>query len=125
MNDSIFQTVFDYLQALLPEPWKKLVFYAGYPAGSYSMKFYVDSGNGYYIDCFNIPGLNKGQFVSTFVNINRVLSSERDKLPAPNRWNVFTMIVDSNGAMCTDFDYTNIDENAIDYERKWQEKYLR
>lgn len=124
MNEEIFQNIFDNLQDLLPESWAKMVFYAGYTSGSYSMKFYVDIGDKY-IDCFNLPGLSRSQLLTTFIRINEELSSERDKQIPGNRWNIFTMTVDSRGMMHTDFDYTNIDENAIEYERKWKEKYLR
>ena len=124
MNERIFQNVFDNLQDLLPASWMKVVFYAGYTAESYGMKFYVDTGDGQYIDCFNIPGLSQSQLITTFIKINEELSSDRDKQTPTNRWNIFTMTVDSQGMMHTDFDYTNIEENTIAYERKWKEKYL-
>lgn len=124
MNEEIFQNVFDILQDLLPESWTNMVFYTSYTSGSYSMKFYVNTGNGQYIDCFNIPGLNRSQLVAAFIKINEELSKERDKQIPQNRWNVFTMTVNSQGMMHADFDYTNIDEDTIDYERRWKEKYL-
>lgn len=34
------------------------------------------------------------------------------------------MIVDENGNMQTEFDYTDISENAIAYEHEWKKKYL-
>ncbi|MBR4329994.1 MAG: DUF600 family protein, partial [Candidatus Riflebacteria bacterium] len=54
MNQAIYQTIFDKLQNYLPEKWNKLVFFAGYTDGSYSMKYYIEKGDNKYIDCFNI-----------------------------------------------------------------------
>ena len=125
MPEIMFQSVSDHLQEVLPVSWEKLVFYAGYTMGSYSMKFYIDEGDGNYIDCFQITGLDERRLFMTFVEIDQVLMCERDKQDTTHRWNVFTMIVDSSGAMHADFDYTNIDKNIFAYERQWQEKYLR
>lgn len=125
MPEVMFQSVFNHLQEVLPVSWKKLVFYAGYTEGSYSMKFYIDAGDGQYIDCFQIAGVDKRRLFMVFAEIDQVLARERDKQDATRRWNVFTMIVDSSGAMHADFDYTNIDKNTFAYERQWQEKYLR
>lgn len=124
MYEIDFQSVFDSLQPVLPATWNKVVFYAGYTAGSYSMKYYVDLGNGQFMDCFNLPGANKGQIVKAFLSINRALSSNRKSLNGNNVWTVFTMIVDAHGNMKTEFDYTDMSENTIAYEKAWKKKYL-
>lgn len=124
MQEVMFQSVFNHLQEVLPVSWKKLIFYAGYTIGSYSMKYYIDDGDGHYIDCFQIMGMDKRRLSMVFTEIDQVLTRERNKQEATHRWNVFTMIVDSSGAMHVDFDYTNIDKNTFAYERQWQEKYL-
>lgn len=124
MQEVMFQSVFNHLQEVLPVSWKKLIFYAGYTIGSYSMKYYIDDGDGHYIDCFQIMGMDKRRLFMVFTEIDQVLTRERNKQEATHRWNVFTMIVDSSGAMHVDFDYTNIDKNTFAYERQWQEKYL-
>ena len=124
MDDRVFQRVFDHLQELLPASWAKVVFYAAYTSESYSMKFYVDLGDGQYTDCFSMPGLSKHHLITTFISINKELSRERDKQAIENRWNVFTMTVDASGMMHTDFDYTDIGGNLVAYEQEWQKKYL-
>ena len=124
MQEVMFQSVFNHLQEVLPVSWKKLIFYAGYTIGSYSMKYYIDDGDGHYIDCFQIMGMDKRRLFMVFTEIDQVLTRERNKQEATHRWNVFTMIVDSSGAMHVDFDYKNIDKNTFAYERQWQEKYL-
>lgn len=35
-----------------------------------------------------------------------------------------TMIVSAGGSMKSEFDYADISENAIQYERDWERKYL-
>jgi len=124
MNESIFQSVFDELQDFLPENWKKIILYAGYAGDSYSMKFYTDCGEGVFMDCFSQKGANKAQLIKLFMKIDRILSSERKKLGADNRWSVLTMIVDEGGSMKTEFDYTDISENMIAYEQEWKKRYL-
>jgi hypothetical protein len=59
------------------------------------------------------------------MDINKVLSAERKTLDDKNKWTVMTMIVDADGNMKTEFDYTDISENAIAYERNWKEKYIK
>ncbi len=124
MNEAIFQNTFDKLQDFLPKSWETVVFYAGYTTGSYSMKFYADCGDGKYIDCFSQEGINKAQLIKLFMSIDKELSAERKKLTDENKWTVFTMVIDAQGHMRTDFDYANIDENTISYEREWKKKYL-
>ncbi len=124
MNDSIYQNIFDKLQTCLPENWEKLVFYAGYATGSYSMKFYTDSGNGVYTDCFSQKGIGKAQLVRVFMEIDKILAAERKKLDAKNRWSVLTMTVDAKGSMKAEFEYTDIGDSMAAYEQEWKKKYL-
>lgn len=52
MEDKLFQRIFDILEPVLPGHWKRLVFFAGYIEGSYTMKYYVKDDNDEYTDCF-------------------------------------------------------------------------
>ncbi len=117
--------MFDKLQDFLPKAWKEVIFYANYTSGSYSMKFYTNAGNNKYIDCFSLPEINRVQLIKAFMNIDKELSSERNSLSDNDKWNTFTMIVDSQGHMKTDFDYVSTEESTIEYEREWEKKYLR
>lgn len=125
MNNSTFQDVFNLLQGTLPDVWDKLIFYAGYMKGSYSMKFYIKQINKEYVDCFHLSSITQIQLVRLFMNIDNILSPERDKETETNKWTVMTMQVDSKGNMKTDFDYEDISENTVLHERKWNEKYLK
>ena len=124
MNEQVFQDVFDKLQDVLPAGWKKVIFYAGYTDGSYSMKFYTDCGDGIFTDCFSFKEVGKAQLIKLFMDIDKVLGQERKELEQKSRWSVMTMIVDANGSMKTEFDYTDISENAIAYEQEWKKRYL-
>ncbi len=125
MKNEIFQKVFDVLQPVLPTEWRKMILYAAYTEGSYSMKFYTSDNNGRYTDCFSQPGVNDDDVVSAFIDINEILAPERKMLDDINRWSVMTMIVEADGTMKTEFAYDDISENTIAYERKWKETHLK
>lgn len=125
MNNEIFQEVFDILQPVLPEGWEKMVLFVGYTTGSYTMKYYTSDNSGKYTDCFSPKGINKAQLIKLFMNIDKVVSSERKKMDEKSRWSVMTMLVSSEGSMQTEFDYSDISENVIAYEQKWKEKYIK
>ncbi len=124
MNNDVFQIIFDILQPALPDGWKKVVLFVGYTAGSYTMKYYTSDAEGVYTDCFCQKGASKAQLIKLFMSIDKAVSTERKVLDEKNRWSVMTMIVCSDGSMKTEFDYSDISENAIAYERSWKEKYL-
>lgn len=123
MNDTIFQTIYDKLQDVLPTSWNELIFYAGYTTGSYSMKYYIKDDKSVF-DCFSQPGLDRARLVRTFISIDKDLSAIRKNLVGKDKWTVLTMVVDSQGNMKTAFDYADISENATDYARDWEKKYL-
>lgn len=124
MDEKIFQEVWDKIQDYLPDGWKKVVFFAGYTEGSYGMKFYCKSDGGSYIDCFRLPGAIKTKLIRTFMDVDKILAKERKKLDGKNKWTVFTMMVDADGNMKAEFDYSDYSEDMISYEREWKNKYL-
>lgn len=125
MNNDIFQNVFDILQPALPEGWKKMVLFVGYTTESYTMKYYTSDARGEYTDCFSQKGVNKVQLIKLFMSIDKIVGSERKKLDEKSKWSIMTMIVSADGNMKTEFDYSDISENAIAYEQSWKEKYIK
>lgn len=121
----MFQQVFDLIQEYLPIEWNKVVVYAGYGSGSYSINFHVMKSDNSYVDCYNLKTCSKAQLIKLFMNINRVFEPSRTAKSGKSPWTVCTMIVDSNGNMKTSFDYEDISENSIEYEKKWKERYLK
>ncbi len=87
------------------------------------MKFYAKM-NSDYIDCFSFEGVSKADLIKLFMKIDKVLKAERDKLSGKDKWTVFTMSVDSTGAMKTFFDYDDHSEDMIAFEKEWKKKYL-
>ncbi len=124
MNESKLQIIFDKLQGVLPEKWNEIVLFVGYTVGSYSMKYYLKNSKGEYVDCFQ-EGPSKVQLIKLFMEIDKEIANERNKLDDMHRWSVLTMIVDNQGNMKTEFDYCDISENFISYENAWKDKYLR
>ena len=125
MNNEIFQNIFDILQPILPEGWNKMVLFVGYTSGSYTMKYYTSDAKGEYTDCFSQKGVNKALLVKMFMSIDKLVSPERKKLDEKSKWSVMTMVVSDDGNMRTEFDYSDISENAIAYEQNWKEKYIK
>lgn len=125
MKNEVFQKMFDMIQPFLPDEWQKMIFFVGYTKGSYSMKFYSCDSSGHYTDCFRQINSDKAQLIKLFMAIDRILSGERSQLGEKEQWSVMTMIVDHEGNMKTSFDYTDISENVLSYEKIWKETYLR
>lgn len=125
MDERLFQKIFDELQKILPDEWNRVAFFAGYTKGSYSMKYYVDDGKTGYVDCFKLSNVNKSTVIRLFMSIDKIISSERNKLDESKKWTVLSLFIDSEGKITAKFDYTDISENAISYEKEWKEKWLK
>lgn len=124
MNEELFQSIFEQLQGILPDEWKKVIFYAGYSEGSYNMKFYVDIGDGNYKDCFELETISKMQLVKLFMSIDKIITEIRNNLEKEKRWTVLTMVVDADGNFKADYDYVNLNEVFVSYEQEWKKRYL-
>ena len=124
MDNKVFQDIFDILQPVLPKEWKKFLLFIGYTEGSYTMKYYICNDSGVYIDCFSQKEVSRAQLIRIFMNIDKIVSPQRKELDEKSRWTVMTMIVSADGSMKSEFDYDDISENAIQYERDWERKYL-
>lgn len=120
MNDKIYQLIFDEVSDFLPEEWTDLIVYLEHGEEAYSYCFYVKT-HGKYIKCFdlNIP---EEKLLSAFARIEKKVSTERNKLD--KCWSNMTMIIDGNGNMKTDFDYTDLSRGNYQYKKAWKKKYL-
>lgn len=124
MDNIFFQKIFNEIEPVLPNGWKKLILYVGYALGRYSIKYYTANADGKYVDCFK-QDVSKSQLIKIFMNINKLVEPMRETADSNERWNVMTMIVTSDGQMRSEFDYTDISENMISYEQEWKNKYLK
>ncbi len=125
MNNIFFQKVFDELRTILPDKWEKMVYYVFYAEGSFSMKYYIDCGDGKFIDCFSQRDIDRKNILKVFMDLDKIISAERNKLDDKDKWYVFTMDVDSSGKMKSDFGYTDVSENITAFEKEWKNKYLK
>ena len=97
MKDISYQSIFNTLQDILPDAWHKVVFYAQYGESSYSMKYFVDSGDGKYTECFKLKGINKRDIIKAFAVIDSQIMPVRKELGIKDTWSVMTLIVDDEG----------------------------
>lgn len=58
----------------------------------------------------------------SFKNIDKIVVKERGKLK--DAWTNMTMVVDSDGNMHTDYDYTDLSEGTYQFKKNWKKKYL-
>ena len=125
MNEPVFQDIVNALSEILPPKWNRVIYRADYTAGSYSMKYYIDLGDGEYTDCFKLGTPSRQQIISTFRSIHKIIAADRQSLDEKGKWSVMTMMIDSSGKFKADFDYTDISENPISYQKDWEQRYLK
>ena len=121
MNNSIYQLIFDELSAYLINGWDKLIVYLEYGEESYSFCFY-EKVNEKYIKCFDILAVEEKDIDKSLKKIYEIVTPERNELE--NQWSNMTMIVESEGNIHTDFDYTDLSAGNYSYLKKWKECYL-
>ena len=88
------------------------------------MKYYVKDQAGKYIDCYNLQEFTEDDIVKTYIEIDKVLYPERQKLAADKRWSVLTFSIDSEGKFKSEFSYDDIDADYLKYIGEWKKKYL-
>ena len=124
MKDIPYQSIFNTLQEVLPDDWHKVVFYAQYGENSYSMKYFVDSGDGVYTECFKLKGISKKDIIKAFAVIDSQIMPVRKELSKKDTQSVMTLIVDDEGNFKADYEYEDISKDSIGYYQHWKEKYL-
>ena len=125
MIDIPYQSIFNTLQEVLPDDWHKVVFYAQYGENSYSMKYFVDSGDGKYTECFKLKGVSKRDIIKAFATIDSQIMPIRKELRIKDTWSVMTLVIDDEGNFKADYEYEDISEDSIGYYQRWKEKYLK
>ena len=125
MDETVFSNIFAIISDFLPPRWNRMVFYACYTGGSYSMKFFYMQDGGEFIDCFHIPEVSQAKLFRAFLAIDKTLSTIRNGDEKGELWTVFTMMVDGDGGVKAEFEYEDHSEDMIEYESKWMDKYLK
>ena len=124
MNDNIYQDIFNILQDVISEDWKKLIFFAEYEEGSFSINYYITNNNKDYTDCYNLINVSESKLDQSFLDVDKILSPARKELDKNHLWTVMTMIVDDEGNMKVDFEYEDVSENFFSYIEEWEKRYL-
>lgn len=124
MIDISYQKIYSTLSDSLPNEWKKLIVYAAFSESGRELRYYIQVGNGEYIDCFEL-GLPLEKVLSNLINISSELTQVRDKLGEKDKWSVVTVLIDSKGNFKSDFDYSKDAWKSISYVDKWKENYLK
>lgn len=122
--DIDFQAIVNTLQTVFPKKWDKIVFYAEYTSGSYSMKYYFKLASGEYKDCYSIKEINKTQFIKVYKDVDKILSKERDSLSNEKKWFAFTLILNADGKFKSEFDYNSHEEKVLQFQENWKKQYL-
>lgn len=122
-KDKVIQKIFDTIEPLAPDGWTKLVFYAEYDQYSYSMEFYVLI-DGRFVKCFDLPRVSRSDLIEAFDEIDKTLTAERKTLAGKSAWTSMTMVVQANGKVKVDYDYTDLTEGAYAHKKAWKKKYL-
>lgn len=122
MNEMVYQNIYEELNKYLMPGWEKLVVYLEYGNASYSFSFFVKNGEAF-LKCYDIQGVSEDELAKSFKKIDNLVSKERDK--QKDVWTNMTMIVDDEGNMHTDYDYTDLSEGTYQFKKNWKKKYLQ
>ena len=121
----MLQGIASILEETLPEDWSKVVFYAEYAEGAFSIEYYVaGSGKDDFVKCFDQKGVSRASLMKIFMAINKFIEPERAALKPEKRWGSMTLILHSNGKFKVDYDYSDMTENAYARKKAWKKKYL-
>lgn len=122
INDIIYQSIFDEVSKYLPNDWDKVVIYLEFGEASYSTSFYVKE-RGQYTKCYDLSDISDEDLYESFKKINKEVIKQRNEISG-EKWTNMTMIVERSGKMHVDFDYTDLNEYAYQYSKKWKKKYM-
>ena len=121
LSKEIFQGIFTNIEPLLPAKWEKVVFYVEFGENSYSMDFYVKERENF-IKCYDLGYISEEEILSAFGRIDMIVAPARAS--DNEMWSNMTMIVDSDGKMYADFDYTDFSQMDHEWKKNWKKKYL-
>lgn len=122
INKKVYQEILNEIVPFVPQDWTKLVIYLEYGENSYSFSFYYKD-NEKYIKCYDIPNVLDEQLMVAFSKIDKIVSPERKNIKE-NLWTNMTIVINSDGKMKADFDYTDLSNGSYKYKKEWKEKYL-
>lgn len=119
-----FENILDALLDGLPKDWDKVILQAIYGEATYDIKYYVSAGNIKNIDCFDL-GIKYDELKRIFKNVNEAITPMRSEMKEKSGlWMTMTLIIDRQGHVKSDFGYDDVNEDLLEYRKKWKKKYL-
>jgi hypothetical protein len=125
-----FEMIAERIQDILPQGWKKVVFYAEVTDDSYEMFYYVfTSESDKPIQCYDLPDLyeiDENQIDAIFEELYEPLRKERSSLIAEGKepWSNYTLILNSDSSFKVDYDFTSLEDGGYEYRKQWKNKYI-
>ena len=105
MSELSYSKIFELIQDCLPDNWRKVIFYSVIAQDSFSMKYFVERGNGILIDCFSASNVNRMKLHRTFMEVYSIIDKHRMSLPENERWSSIILIIKSDGKFKVKVDY--------------------
>lgn len=125
-----FEIIADKIQDILPQEWKKVVFYAEVTDDSYEMFYYVfTSESNKPIQCYDLPDLyeiDENKIDAIFEELYKPLREERSSLAVEGKepWTNYTLLLTDDGHFKVDYDFTSLEDGGYNYRKDWKHKYL-
>lgn len=113
------------LERTLPDSWDTVVFFAEYSEDAFSIEYFVKTQQQTdFVKCFSIPGIKRSALLDDFIEIDKVISPERESLDPSKRWNTMTLVLQANGKFRVDYGFDDSGESPYLKKREWKKKYL-
>lgn len=113
------------LERTLPADWDTVVFYAEYSDDAFSIEYFVKTPQqADFVKCFSIPGVERTALLNDFIEIDKVISPEREALDPSKRWSTMTLVLHADGKFRVDYGYDDSDESPYLKKQAWKKKYL-
>ena len=113
------------LERTLPADWATVVFYAEYYEKAFSIEYFVKTWQqADFVKCFSIPGIKRSALLDDFIEIDKVISPERESLDPSKRWDTMTLVLQANGKIRVDYGYDDLVESPYLKKQELKRIYL-
>ena len=123
MIDISYQNIFDIVRPSLPENWTRIVFFFAFMLDTCEIMYFVQLNSMEYVDCFHL-NQDREELVSKLSRLYKEVQYGMKEITAEKIYSVITVVIDADGNMHADFDYTDITENFDSYYNSWMNQYI-
>lgn len=114
----IAQEIFDILDSNIDYDYDQIIFRDNISDGSYSIKFWLKSGNKTY-DCFKT--IDKSKCMNIFLQCDKVVRPFWKSLKDKDKFSRLTIVFNKSGSFNTQIEYS---DNVMSSD-EWEDKYLQ